>query len=139
MTLRVAAAALAGAVVIFVLAGLSFGLLFADFFAHSIPPDLADVSRKETNLALIFVSDLLYASLLAYVFAFLANIRTFRRGAMVGMVLGFTVVLHFDLISAATTRLTTPASMAANAAISTFMSGIGGGVVAAVLGRFGRR
>jgi uncharacterized membrane protein len=55
------------------------------------------------------------------------------------MLIGFSVALHFDLISSATTYLTTPASVALNVGLSTLMSGLGGGVVAAVLGHLEAR
>jgi hypothetical protein len=84
---------------------------------------------------MLFLADLLYAGMLATLFAAVARVNSFRRGAAVGMLIGFSVVVHFDLISSATTLLTTPAAMALNALLSTFMSGLGGGVIAAVLGR----
>jgi hypothetical protein len=129
---------LAGALVIFAQAGLFFGVLFADFFARQLPTDLAGIRRAEPDLLLLFVADLLYALMLAGLFWWVGKVRTFRQGAVAGMLIGLAVVVHFDLIYRATTDLITPAGMAANAAISAVMSGIGGGVIAAVLGRVAR-
>lgn len=136
---RIILSAVVGAVVIFIQAGLFFGFLFADFFASRLPEEFASISRTEPNIAMLFVSDLVYAGMLAFLFAAVARVNTFRRGAVVGALLGFSIVLHFDLISAATTYLTTPAGVAANVGISTVMSGLGGGVIAAVLGKLEAR
>lgn len=136
--IRVMIAALAGAVVIFVQAGVLFGFLFADFFAKQLPPEFAGITKTSPDFAVIFLADLLYAGMLTFVFTALSRIDTFRRGASAGAVIGALVMLHFDLIHAATTHLTTLASVAANVVISAGMSAVGGGVVATVLGRLGR-
>ena len=135
MVKRILLSSLAGAVVISLLASFFFGFLLADFFASSLPADLAGVSRQTPNFGLIVVADFLYAIMLAFVLDSLAGTKTFRRGATVGMIIGFAVMLHFDLISHATTRLNTPATIAVNVVVSTFMSALAAGVIAAVLGR----
>lgn len=135
---RIVLSAVAGAVVIFVLAGLLFGVTFAGFFSGQLPVQFAGIQRTAPNYPMLFGADLLYAGMLATLFAVVAKVHSFRRGAAVGMLIGFSVVLHFDLISSATTYLTTPAAMALNAVLSTFMSGLGGGVIGAVLGRLER-
>ncbi|MCA9784222.1 MAG: hypothetical protein KDC10_03585 [Calditrichaeota bacterium] len=75
--------------------------------------------------------------MLATLFATVARVHTFRRGAAVGALIGLAVVLHMDMITLATTWLNTPASMALNALLSVIMSGLGGAVIAAVQGRLG--
>jgi hypothetical protein len=135
VTTRIVVSALAGALVVFVLAFLAFGLVFAEFFARQIPTSLAGVSREAPNVAVIFVADVTYAALLAYLFETRTRIRDFRAGAVTGAIIGFALVLHFDLLSAATTHLTTPAGIAANVAISTVLSGVACGTIGAVLGR----
>ncbi len=137
MLKRILLASAIGGAVIFAQAALFFGILFADFFASAIPAEFAGINRAVPNFGVIFVGDLVYAALLAVLFTVVGNVHTFRRGAAVGMLLGFAMVLHFDLISAATTFMTTPATVAANVALSTVVSGVGGGVVAVVLGRLG--
>lgn len=127
--------ALAGGLVIFAQSGLFFGFLFAEFFARQIPPEFAGIQRAEPNFLLVFGADLIYAVMLATLFAWVTTIRTFRQGAVAGMLIGLAMVVHFDMIYHATTYLVSPAAMAADAAISAVMSGIGGGVIAAVLGR----
>jgi hypothetical protein len=84
----------------------------------------------------IALSDFVYATLLAFILASVPGPKTFRRGAFFGAIIGLSVVLHFDLITYATTHMNTGVGIAANVAISTVMSGIGGGVIAFVLGRF---
>jgi hypothetical protein len=135
---RIVVAAAVGTVVIFVLAGLAFGLLFADFFTRHFPAEFAAVNRAAPSYLLILVSDAVYAVMLA-ILLLLARAETFGRGALVGLLLGFAVVLHFDLLSRATTHLTTPVGIMANVAISSVMSATAGGVVGAVLGRLHRR
>ncbi len=138
MERRIILGATAGAVVISIQAGLFFGFLFADFFASRLPAEFAGINRTAPNVPMLFVADLLYAGMLAFVFA-QARVNTFRRGAALGVLIGFSVVLHFDLISSATTYLTTPASVALNVGLSTLMSGLGGGVIAAVFGHLEAR
>jgi uncharacterized membrane protein len=128
-----------GAVVIFVLAGVLFGFVFADFFAKAPSAELAGVAKDSISYPVIAAADLLYAGLLAFILASLPGRSTFRRGALFGCIIGTAVVLHFDLLSAATTNLTTPASVAVNAAVSGFMSAIGGGVIGLILGRLQER
>ncbi|MGE3383991.1 MAG: hypothetical protein AB7L70_13670 [Pyrinomonadaceae bacterium] len=130
---RILFAALAGAVVIFILAGLFFGVLFADFFAGSIPPEFAIINRPAPVFPLILAADALYALMLAVVLDS-AGVRTFARGALFGGFIGFAVMLHFDLIMSATTFLNTPLKVAANVVISSVMSAAAGAVIAAVLG-----
>ncbi|MCA9784112.1 MAG: hypothetical protein KC518_11080 [Candidatus Cloacimonetes bacterium] len=137
MAKRIILSALAGAVVIFMLAGLFFGLLFADFFSGQLPEQFAGIQKNPPNFGVIFISDLVYTSMLATVFAVFAKVHTFRRGMAMGALVGLGVVLHMDLITLATTWLNTPASMALNAVLSVIMSGLGGGVIAAVQGRLG--
>jgi hypothetical protein len=139
MLTRFLISGLAGAAAIFVMAGVLFGVVFAEFFASAIPPEFAGINRAAPNYALIAAADLLYAGLLTFILSSLGGPSTFRRGALFGLVIGFVVVLHFDLLSAATTYLTTPASVAVNAAVSGVMSGVGGGVIGMVLGRLERR
>lgn len=136
MVKNVVVSALAGAVVIFILAGFFFGFLFADFFANNTPAVAVGVAKKTVNYGLIAISDLVYATMLAFVLASISGPKTFKRGALVGSIIGFMVVLHFDLLTYATTHMTTGLGIAANVAISTGMSAIGGGVVAFVFGRF---
>jgi hypothetical protein len=135
---RVVLGALAGAAAIFVLAGLFFGFLFAGFFAEHFPAEFAAVNRPTMDFGLIVVSDFLYALVLSFLLASLAGPRTFARGTLVGALLGFSVALHFDLITAATTYLTTPPGIAVNALLSGIMSGVGGGVIAATQRRLER-
>ena len=134
MLKKIILACLAGTGVIFIQAGLFFGYLFADFFANAIPPELVAVNKDAANFPLLLVADLLYAGLLSMLFEKF-DILTFKRGAMVGATIGFFVVLHFDLIAAATTHLKTPPVIVLNVAISTLMSGIGGGTIGWVLGK----
>jgi hypothetical protein len=138
MLTRIVVSGLAGAVVILVLAGVLFGVVFADFFA-SATPEFAGVARASTQYGLIAVADLVYAGLLAFILSSLAGRNTFGRGALYGLVIGSAAVLHFDLLSAATTHLTTPATVAVNVMLSAFMSAVGGGVIGMVQGRLERR
>jgi len=97
------------------------------------------VARDTPRFGLIVVADLLYAFLLAFILDSICGRTSFRRGAFFGMVIGFIVVLHFDLLSAATSHLTTPTSIAVNAVVSGLMSGVGGGVIGFVLSKLDTR
>lgn len=132
---RILLSTVVGGVVIFAQGAIFFGVLFADFFARAVPTEFAGINRDTPNFVMVFVADLVYAALLAILFTVVGKVETFRRGAAVGTLMGFATVLHFDLITTATTFMTTPPTVAANVALSTLLSGVGGGVIAVVLGR----
>jgi len=92
---RIILGATVGAVVIFIQAGLFFGFVFADFFASRLPAEFAGINRTAPNVPMLFVADLLYAGMLAFLFA-VARVNTFRRGAGLGMERGTRCSRHVE-------------------------------------------
>lgn len=134
MILRIVLGSVAGAVVIMLLAFLFFGVLFSDFFAASIAPEFRIVGKEVPDFLPIAAADLLYALMLSMLLTRVIKKRTFLKGAVVGLLIGMTVALHFDLIAMGTTHLKTYTTIAANTALSGIMSAIGAGVIGAILG-----
>ncbi|MFZ1699294.1 MAG: hypothetical protein WBO10_16990 [Pyrinomonadaceae bacterium] len=135
MITRLLISTLAGAIVIFVQAGFFFGYLFADFFAGTVAPKYAVANKESPEFAIIIVADAIYALMLSILISIRPGMKTFMRGAAIGLLVGFVFALHFDLITAATTYLKSFEAIVVNTAISSFMSGLGAGVIGYVLGR----
>jgi hypothetical protein len=130
------ASALAGTIVTFVLGAVVFGVVFAEFFAARLPEAFAGAFLEVPAFGVLALADATYGVMLAVLFHVLDGPRRFASGAMVGVLIGGLVTLHFDLLSAATTVLTTPSGIAVNALLSAGVSGIAAGMVAVVRGRF---
>ena len=94
--LKVAIAALVGAMLISVINAIVYGLLI---------PDVVDANRTayeglfrdKPHLVAYFLFGLLWMSMLAYAFEYWANIRNFARGAVAGAVFWAAVVLGINL------------------------------------------
>ncbi|HUF05708.1 MAG TPA: hypothetical protein VMM38_16220 [Aridibacter sp.] len=93
---RVIIAAVVGAVLFSVLEALTYGTLI---------PDLVDATRisydglikEQPDLIPFLLFNLVWASLLAGVFEYLAHIRSFLRGAVAGCIIMSAVVLGINL------------------------------------------
>ncbi len=128
---------LVGGVVIFLLGGLFYGGLFADFFIEQTPEGMENV-MKEPQLQYIAPAELVLGILLAIIFHSWAGLQGFSKGAALGMVIGLGISLHYNLIFTGTSNLVTPTSAIVDVCISTFNVAIGGGVIGAVLGKLNK-
>jgi hypothetical protein len=126
---------LLGGIVIFLLGGLFYANLFADFFAAHVPAGMENVRKELPNVPVIAVADIMLGVFLAIVFNHWAKVRGFSKGAMLGLIIGLGITLNFNLIFSATTNLSTPMSGFVDVCISTFNLTIGGGVIGAMLGK----
>lgn len=126
---------LIGTIAYFLLGWLLYGIVLKDTFA--MPEEFASVAypEEEFNIVFMFLSCLVWAFLLTYIFQKWAGISTFMSGLQAGALLGALISLCIGLGMAAQFRFaslqTTGMDMVANA----ICSGLTGGVIAWYLGR----
>lgn len=133
MNTRIIIATLITAVVNFLLGWLIWGILLMGFYeANTIQYE--GLMKEMPNLVLIFISGLLYAFLLAYIFDRWANIRNLGKGFIAGMLVGVLITTCFDLYFLAGFNLFNVKVFIVDVIANTIVSGILGGVTAFVLG-----
>lgn len=133
MSKRMLLAALAGAVTSFLAGWLIYGILLMDFYkAHTIHYE--GLMKEPPVLWAIFVSGFCSTLLFAYIFDKWANVRSFAGGAMAGALLGFLIMLSFDLSFLAFFNLYSPSLLAVDVVLGTVFNAFIGGVVGLVLG-----
>jgi hypothetical protein len=136
MNLRVVVAAVAGAVVLSVLEFLTYGFLITDFI-NANRVEYAGLIKEPPNVVTFVLFNLVWCSLLAFIFDKWADIRTFAGGASAGAIIFAAVVLginlgyvtFFNLLKNAVVVISVKLmAMAITGAIT-------GGLMAAILGR----
>jgi hypothetical protein len=136
MNIQVLLAAVAGAVTLFLLGYLIWGVLLRAHF-KSNAKEYAGLSKEPTpNLVLLFLSNLALALLLAFLFAQWASIRTFADGVVAGAIVGSLIHLSWKLSLTGYLNLykrTWP--VAVDILAETARVSLAGGVIGAVLGR----
>lgn len=133
--LRVAIAAVAGALLLGVLHAVTYGLILPDAVeANRIAYE--GLVKDPPDPIPYFLYGLLWMSLLAYAFEYWAGIRSFARGAVAGAVYWAAIVLGLNLNSVAHFNLLenffviVPMKVAASAIVGALV----GSVMAAILG-----
>jgi hypothetical protein len=134
MSIKVLAATIVGSITIFLLGYLIFGILLAPYTKmdeiqyiglRKVPPDFL----------LLILKNIVQAFLLAYIFEYLAGIRTFLGGMKVGAITMFliTLSLNLNLLSIMNLHNGYTASIL-DLVGETVRMALGGGVIGAVLG-----
>ena len=125
-------ASLIGGVVLFLLGGLFYAVLFADYFNSVAAPG---VYKLEPTMWAIFIGELFSGTLLGLIFTRWAAIKTFatglKNGAIIGLILGLAI--GFTFYGAA--NMYDIPSMLLDAVLGAIRFGIAGGVVGWFLGR----
>lgn len=130
---RTIVAAVAAAITSFLLGWLFYGLLLMDFFSeHSTHYE--GLMKEMPNLALIFIANLLTGYFFAFIYQQWAGIRTFGKGFIYGLLLGFLISLAYDLYFLAGMNLYSGTLIVVDVVVGTVMTGISAGVVGLVLG-----
>lgn len=125
--------ALAGTVTTFLLGWLIYGILLKGFSeANTIHYE--GLMPEMPNMFLLILSNLFMALFIAFVFQRWAGFNTFRNGLFGGMIIGFFISAAFDLSMFSMMNLVTPVFLIVDILVYTFMTGITGGVIAAVQG-----
>ena len=130
MTIRFAAAALAGVLTIAVVGGVLYGVILAEFFRSNIT--LA-VMKTPPGLAWVALSHLPFGILLALVVRW-RGVLTAGGGALTGGTLGFLMAATYDLAQYGTTSLWTLRLTLVDPIVTTIMVASAGAVVGLVLG-----
>jgi len=129
-------AAIAGAVLAFILGYLFYGLIFANFFAgHTGTVENYMRPMDDLNLFAILLGELAGATLLTIIFGSWSNIRTFAAGAKAGAIFGLLLSLAYGLVMYGTTNAYDLTATLVDPIIGAVRLGIVGGVIAMLLGR----
>ena len=135
MILRVAIAAVVGAIVMFALGFLFYGILLESYMKSAMSPDAAKLMKESPNLIGLFVSNLAFSWLYAFVFERWASIKTFVSGMIGGALIALPVAIGIDLNMFSTMSLMqSPSPMVVDILVVTVMAAITGGVIGQVLG-----
>lgn len=139
MTLRIPAASAAGAVTLFVLGYLIFGILIISFMQQNTF-QYDGLVRERPDLIVIFLSNLVMALMLAIVFEYWSSTRTFVGGLKGGTLIGFFVALSIDVGELGYMNLYRGyALIPVDVLAETVRTAIAGGVIGWVLGLMKKR
>ncbi len=128
-------AGLAGAVTLFLLGWLIYGMLLMDFMAANAGSATGVMKTdEEMSLLWIFIGNLASGFLLAVIFGKYGNIKTAMGGAMAGALIGLLMAIGFDSIMYGTTHIMNMTGMGVDVVVTAVMFAITGAVVASVLG-----
>ncbi len=125
--------AIAGAITNFLLGWLVYGILLKGF-AEANMTQYPGLMPEMPNIFLILLSTLFMAFLIAFIFQRWAGYSTFMNGLYGGMIIGFFIGASMDLSMFAMMNLFTPLYMIVDILVATVLTGIMGGVIAAILG-----
>lgn len=130
-------AALVGAIVMFGLGFLFFGLLFSEFFkANTV--EYAGLAKDPPVIWAIFLFNLAWAYLIAFVLGYAARSGAVD-GAKAGAVVMFVIALGIDIEFHAFMNIHKSfAPMLLHILIVTIMGAVGGAVIGLVSGRFNK-
>lgn len=125
-------AALIGAVAFFILAWLVFGILMIDFYLSNVQPYEGLIKDPPVIWAL-FVHGLSIATLLAFI-GYKMNIKTFGKGFLLAIWVGFLVTLYFYSFLHASLNLYTIKRIVVDLFVNSVFLGIIGGITAKCFG-----
>jgi hypothetical protein len=131
-------AVVAGTVSLMVLGFLSYGMLLADFFAAN-QGTAVDAWKAEPVMWALSIGQLAWAAALVYLFGRGPTVGTFMDGAKLGALLGLLVGAWWDLSMFATQNTMNLTAALTDIGLNAVMSGITGGIIAAILGRGSQR
>ena len=144
MNARVLLAALAGAIVYFLLGWLFYGMILPDFYkAHSLvqyyyTQDSVSggikLEKFPPNFVGIFVSGFSYTLALSIIFGNWANIKTLKNGALAGTAIALLFFLSVNLGLWSSMNLIGKQVVIVDTLVNAGMGTIIGGVIAWVLG-----
>ena len=120
--------ALIAGVVSFLLGWLIFGILLMDYYAAN-KVQYPGLLKDPMEIWPIAVADLAWGLLVSWIFS-MANIKTVAKGVTVGFLIGFLMVLGFDLFVYAELNLYSTRLLA----LDVIMNGVMGAASGAVLG-----
>ena len=134
MSIRVLLATTAGAITIFLLGYLIFGILLAPYTSAG-EIQYTSLRKEPPDMLLLILKNIVQALLLVYVFEYLTGIRTFLGGVKAGAIIMFliTLSLNLSLLSIMNLNIGFTANIL-DVAGETVRAAVGGGVIGAILG-----
>jgi hypothetical protein len=133
MNSKVLLATLAGGIAAFLFGWLVFGLLLADFYAANLTV-YEGLMKNPPDLLMIFISNLVLAFLLAYIFNRWAGIKSAGEGAQAGFIIVGLIALGIDVFQFATMNLVSPMLIAVDTIGNAVYGAFIGSIVGLVLG-----
>ena len=138
MLIRILAATVAGAVVMFLGGWLIYGILLRSYFEGTMTAAARTVMKAEPDFVPLIIAQLVFAGLFAFIFEYWATISTFVGGLKGGAIIMFALALGFDLQMSAffqNMHTVSPYMMIVIDVIAaTVLGAIAGGVIGQVLG-----
>jgi hypothetical protein len=137
MNVRILVATLGGAVLNFLLGWLVYGILLMDFFTNNMT-HYDGLMKEMPNVFLIFLANLFMAFLYAFIFDRWANIRTFAKGFVGGIIISSMISISMDLYFLSSMNLYNGTSVVVDILVAILFGGIVGGLIGWILGYGGR-
>jgi hypothetical protein len=132
-TKRLVIGTLVGAIVIYLLGDLIWGILFADFF-DSNSGSAIGVTREESIIWAVAFGSVLYSLLLNFGLELKQNGRSILNGVIVGAVVGALIWGTADFIEYGITTIDSLTGTVADTLLEGVRGAIAGGIVVALLG-----
>lgn len=125
-------AAIIGAIAFFILAWLVFGTLMIDFYLSNIVP-YEGLVKDPPVIWSLFLHGLSIAALLSFIFHKI-GIKTFGKGFLLALWVGFLITLYFYTFIYASLNLYTVTRILVDLIVNSFFIAIVGGITAKCLG-----
>jgi len=125
-------AAIIGAIAFFILAWLVFGTLMIDFYLSNIVP-YEGLIKDPPVIWSLFLHGLSIATLLSFIFNIM-GIKTFAKGFLLALWVGFLITLYFYTFMYASLNLYTVKRIVVDLVVNSLFIAIIGGITAKCLG-----
>lgn len=137
---RVLAGTAAGGITMFFLGWLVFGVILADFMKANTVQYAGLLKEPMPDMIPLVIANLAYAWLLAFIFDFWGNIKTFVTGLKGGALITLPIAIWLDLQFLAFMNLYTGiAPIIVDVIAATAVGAITGGIVGLTLGLVGKK
>jgi hypothetical protein len=131
---RSLAGALVGAIVLYATGYLIFDLAFANFYRTNVG-SATGVDRGGQLVWAMLVANLAYGALITFVIENRMGTLSIGRGARIGAIVGFFLWCTVDFVYYSTTNIANLTRTVVDPLLEAVHGGVGGAVIAAVLGR----
>jgi hypothetical protein len=122
-----------GAIYLFLTGWLVFGILLMDYYAANTT-HYEGLMNEMPNLFMILISNFAWAFVVVYIFDRWAKIKSFGKGFVAGLIIGFPIILSFDLWFLAGMNLFTVSSIVVDILVNTIIFALLGGISGFILG-----
>lgn len=123
-----------GGIAFFLLGWVFYGILLMETF-QSMEGTATGVAKEEMDYAFLFLGQLSFGFLLAYIFGNWANISTLSGGLKGGAIIGLLSGIGWDLTMYGTSNFLTLNGTLLDIVVWTVMNAICGGIIGMVMGK----